>query len=699
MDVRQLSGTEIGHSYWILHGGLLEHTRPVAHMRDLPEVSTCSRCALQRGIPFPWDKYGPGIPFQCSIRQTPCTEHGVRCEGMGPSRNADFQLIHSLEHTVVARDMVDLRELRRGDLDFTTRTSPDMLVLCFCEFEGACRTKAIMSNILQDKAGCTVDLPGLDSCAFGFSPQIQRRFCPPCLLTTTKSTKTEQDGGRHASPISSSYIWMLLVRWPTVSRRKQYGGGVTQRRSEEKKCATIPSSVAALSISGCNRFRPLRSSPLCATLPKNVGEYPDKHIWVNRYILPDLRSIYVELAYDTSFHLFAAILRQSLNLNDLHVHFLRGSFQNALIACKVLCEQATRLEKFTFTSEQSPYCQQLSSPLEFVNCASVCANIECRQSSGFMSFFAFHDLGEDWDKRRCMPNTTIAAAVHNEGDCLAPELMRVAFYEHDWSWINRVCFVLLPEDPSSLVYPQAGRAYRDSLLLFFTYTFRYLLELNISSFHFGPDIDVVGTASGSHAGKATAPAHCQDFRELDVRYETRGGLIRCPGCEGDVPLDPEAPATFPGGSAGFRNGLVRLTLCGLRFPVCQHFIECCGPTTTLRLSDACPNLSIQHYTHLAEVLSERSAPICLVLRHECLRIHEASVVTTLPRLRFLHFHYMSMTGVDRSLTYMRGEDDPADEGYLLRNAPCFQCCSTATFIGLAKPMNREFVPPAQAQPW
>ncbi|KAH8037072.1 hypothetical protein HPB51_008496 [Rhipicephalus microplus] len=509
-------------------------------------------------------------------------------------------------------------------------------------------------------------------------------------------------------------------------------------------CSIRPGALVTLIMGHMRHLTQLELTLVCET-DEEVGEYPDKDVWVNRYILPDLQSIYVEMAYDASFQLLAKILRESVNLNYFHVHFLRGSFQNALVACKALYEKATPLEQFRFTSEQPPYCQRLSSPLKLFNCISVCANVDRRQPSGFMSVFAFHDLAEDWGKPRCMPNQATMVAVHTKRGNLAPEMMRVAFRRHDWSWLYKVCFVLLPEDASSLVYPQAGLVYRDSLLFFFTHTFSYLLELNISFFHFGADLDVkellqdaalvklrhLQSLSATPCGLRRLSAlrllaqRCPYFEELDVRYEKRG-VVRCPGCEADVPLDPDAPTRVPGGTAGFRMRLRRLTLCGVRFPVGLHFIECCGPTTTVRLS-GCADASNEHYTHLAKVLSETRSTVCLVLRHECLQIRDPSLVgklssirslsylyllstvaypdevaescfltltATFPRLRFLHYHYLSLNGVDRSLTYTRRKDDPEDGGVLLRNAPCFQCCSTATFIGLAKPFNREFKPPS-----
>ncbi|XP_037287015.2 uncharacterized protein LOC119179988 [Rhipicephalus microplus] len=501
-------------------------------------------------------------------------------------------------------------------------------------------------------------------------------------------------------------------------------------------CSIQPGALVTLILGHMRHLVRLELTLVCEVV-QEVGEYPDKDVWVNRYILPDLHHIYVEMAYDASYQLFATILRESVNLKHLHVHFLRGSFLNAL------CEEALRLEKFTFTSEQPPHCQSLVSPLGLFNCISVCANVEHRRPGGIMSVFTFHHLAEDSGERRRMPNQATVVAVHTKRRNLTPELMLAAFRGHDWSFTNRVCFVLLPDDPSSVVYPQAGLVYRDSLLFFFTDSFRYLLELNISSFHFGADLDVkellqdatlkklrfLQSLSATPCGLRRLSAlrllaqHCPHFGELDVRYEN-GGLVRCLGCEVGVPLDSDAPTNVPGGTVGFQKRLDRLTLSGIRFPVDLHFIECCGPTTTVRLS-GCASPSSPRYEHLAKVLSETCSPTCLVLRHGSIDIEDASVLAmlssvhsllylyllstvscpnevaetcfralaaALPRLRFLHYHYLTLNGVERSLTLVRSKDDPEDRGNLLRNAPCYQCCSTATFVGLAKPLNREFVP-------
>ncbi|KAH7939992.1 hypothetical protein HPB52_020109 [Rhipicephalus sanguineus] len=67
----------------------------------------------------------------------------------------------------------------------------------------------------------------------------------------------------------------------------------------------------------------------------------------------------------------------------------------------------------------------------------------------------------------------------------------------------------------------------------------------------------------------------------------------------------------------------------------------------------------------------------------------------LPRLSFVHVHYRSVEAGGRNwrMTWMRrAADHPEGDYALSENGPCFQCCSTATYIGLAKPLNRDFEP-------
>ncbi|KAL3240837.1 hypothetical protein MRX96_047900 [Rhipicephalus microplus] len=62
---------------------------------------------------------------------------------------------------------------------------------------------------------------------------------------------------------------------------------------------------------------------------------------------------------------------------------------------------------------------------------------------------------------------------------------------------------------------------------------------------------------------------------------------------------------------------------------------------------------------------------------------------SLPRLKYLHVHYRKNPDGDfnKRITCTRGPCLRGSEA-LVRNGPCIQSCSMATFIGLAKPLNR-----------
>ncbi|KAL3203544.1 hypothetical protein MRX96_011915 [Rhipicephalus microplus] len=71
----------------------------------------------------------------------------------------------------------------------------------------------------------------------------------------------------------------------------------------------------------------------------------------------------------------------------------------------------------------------------------------------------------------------------------------------------------------------------------------------------------------------------------------------------------------------------------------------------------------------------------------------ASMRRILPLLKCLHVHYRCELGspMRDSVTWIRRQSGGVGED-LIKSGPCFQSCSTATFIGLAKPLNRDFQP-------
>ncbi|KAL1422963.1 hypothetical protein MTO96_021556 [Rhipicephalus appendiculatus] len=218
---------------------------------------------------------------------------------------------------------------------------------------------------------------------------------------------------------------------------------------------------------------------------------------------------------------------------------------------------------------------------------------------------------------------------------------------------------------------------------------------------------------------------CPEFKDLDVRVPKRssGGVVRCAGCMAQFRQDT-VQARGDAWCPLFSNGLRRLTLNMVhRSAWLSWFIESCSPTTTVRIFN-CP--SKPDYASLTQALVNRSVPTSLTLRHEHLQLSDTSVLdglcrivslrylflgsavslsddavlqsvralhSSLPRLLLLHVHYRgSPDGPDKRVTWLRTADQEARRDVPQLNGPCLQSCSTATFIGLAKPLYHDVQP-------
>ncbi|KAL3255567.1 hypothetical protein MRX96_017465 [Rhipicephalus microplus] len=269
---------------------------------------------------------------------------------------------------------------------------------------------------------------------------------------------------------------------------------------------------------------------------------------------------------------------------------------------------------------------------------------------------------------------------------------------------------------------------------------KYLIELNICSFHFGADLNFAellqdGSLDQLHAFSASPCAlrcpsvlrrlaqACPDLADLDVRYERKNGVVQCTGCEEKFVSEPKDATDIREGvtKAFFPNGLARLSLEDEHDTACLWFIENCSPATTVRLCN-CP--SSREHERLGRMLENKSMPSCLIhwlkvveepylLARVCfvtsleyvtklswnrfsenvVRMFVRTSSTSLPRLKYLHVHYMKCPDDDLNnrITWMRGPCSRGSEA-LVRYSPCIQSCSTATFIGLAKPLNRNMQP-------
>ncbi|KAH6943101.1 hypothetical protein HPB50_016005 [Hyalomma asiaticum] len=462
-------------------------------------------------------------------------------------------------------------------------------------------------------------------------------------------------------------------------------------------------------------------------------------------LVPVLRRMYVEVGYDENFQILRMFLRSCPKLDDLHVHFVHGNFSKALLECRAFLTEHANLKKFTFTSEQRESSHHdWYTPLQFTSCAALCANVRGKKSTEPWNCFRLHQLAVDGVERRVLPSQLVAVVVDVMGGLMA-ESIRIASVLHDWTHVRQLCLVLFPAESTSVsYYPTAGGRYRESLLHIFSKALVNLVELNVSSFHFGAGMHLTDmlrdgslkrlrSLSASPCGlRLPSSLHrlaknCRHLDELDVRVERKGSFQRCAACDDFVADPSHALALSDDIAPAFPDGLTRLTLSGLHGYGCLWFIKACGSAATIRLSD-CSAPWRGNYSLLLQVLSNNGWLVCLVLEHEHLDFTDTSLLNnladlvyvehlyllsakhlsddvvenslrrlcaSLPELECLHVHYRGdeAGGCDSRMTWVPQEITETQCKYtVVENSPCLQFCSTATFIGLAKPLNRPPLP-------
>ncbi|KAH6943099.1 hypothetical protein HPB50_016003 [Hyalomma asiaticum] len=463
----------------------------------------------------------------------------------------------------------------------------------------------------------------------------------------------------------------------------------------------------------------------------------------NQRPAPKVRRMYVEVGYDHNFPLVSMIVRSCPKLENLHVHFVQGNFWKTLLECRDLLAERGHLEAFRFTSEQRTSCQHdWMAPLQFTNCAAICANTSRRKSTKPWSCVRLHELANRTDCAS-MPFQLVAVTVAFE-DAVTADCIKAARLKHKWAHVRRLCLVLLPEGASSgIFYPNAGVACFDSLRLFFTKPLDNIVELNVSAFHFGPGMQLSTMFQGGLLSRlqSLSASPCslsstsslqslaegrRHFKELDIRIEATGHLQRCAICEDFVACPGEAGHLCDPPSAVFRHGLDMLTLANLHGSGCFWYIKSCGTASTVRIS-GCSSPFNANYDLLIQALASAGAASCLVLEGQnlefadmclqksllCLHSLEQLFLLSelplldnsvesfvrplrqgLPRLMCLHVHYRNVDDGARDVrkSWIRDAASPERHFYEVPDSPCLQFCSTATFIGLTKPRNRSPTP-------
>ncbi|XP_070380116.1 uncharacterized protein [Dermacentor albipictus] len=505
-------------------------------------------------------------------------------------------------------------------------------------------------------------------------------------------------------------------------------------------CPLRPSALLHLMLNRLLRLKEVEFTLVAETdVDSEIMEVHSTASQVPGILALNLRRMYAEVSGDLNFKLLSALLRYCPLLEELHVHFVRGNFINALLECNAILEQGVNLETFTFSSEVPASFQCLPpTALDFTSCATVCANVSYQRSSNMWNCVLIRDLAVGYTNPLHLPQQLVLVAVHNAEGC-TPEWIGLAALGHFWTNVRQLCLLLLPAQPSDGAYATAGVAYRDSLHDFISVKLQQVVELNISAFHFGPDLDLTAllqdgslehlqSLSATPCGLRRPSAlrrlaqNCPDFKELDVRYDRRGSFVRCAVCDGEFLLDHEDMLEMCDSAPVFHNALARLTLSDVHVRFFLWFVEAC-PAVSVRLSD-CPSPSHPDYPSLGQRLARNSSLRCLVLRHHVLpfgdacllenisRIHHLQYLCLLsaaplqdndaaeslqafsarlkPHIKCVHVHYRSSTdGIEKRITWMKRARAPTG-GVLVRDGPCFLYCSTATFIGLSKPLNRDY---------
>ncbi|KAL1433208.1 hypothetical protein MTO96_012793 [Rhipicephalus appendiculatus] len=269
----------------------------------------------------------------------------------------------------------------------------------------------------------------------------------------------------------------------------------------------------------------------------------------------------------------------------------------------------------TFTSDQPasvPFPYESNPPSRFSSRAAICANVRHKLSDGAWSCVRLRDLADPSGRVRVLPldpgvvaecgpdditecfrfaGTTdqvrtlqlqlVVVAVDSN---LMRESFRLASSQNVLANVHQLCLLLLPSEPSIVFYPTAGSAHRD-VLQFLSVVLEHIVELNLSSFHFGPDLDLMELLqentlnslqalsappcgfSSQYYALSRLPTSCPNLRDLDVRIGRRGGHFQC-----------AAPLLYP-------SGIASLTLCHVPVHVMLWFVERYGVMGTLRLGE------------------------------------------------------------------------------------------------------------------
>ncbi|KAH6941152.1 hypothetical protein HPB50_014451 [Hyalomma asiaticum] len=436
----------------------------------------------------------------------------------------------------------------------------------------------------------------------------------------------------------------------------------------------------------------------------------------------NLRKVYVEVADEVNVQVMLSFLIHCPLVKELHIHFLRNVPFNL--------DMVAHLWRFTFTCE-APFTTQsgLDWPLTLKNCVDIHGNVARANPPEAFNCARLLDMAA-WPERALLLEPVVLVVIDqwDLGKCL-----RDAACRRRWEVLRSLCIVSFARSTTETVYPAVGAAHDADLRDFFS-RLTNIVELNVSSFHFGDGIDFTTLletpalqrlralslppcalrASGAFGRLARGLG---DIEDLDIRLNLDGRHRWCCFCDNELNIDGMDTSALRIGSGRFTLSNVP-KLASLDF--LRHFharsLRFIDVSERPRFDYKALSNFLRHNTHLIslvvrlanigfnEAFFQTSMTPGLALQRLCLltrskmkpELAEHRVVTMaqqLPRIFYFHVHYVdSDTDIEATVTWIRLPDDEVadvlQQGKVMHNAPCIMC-STQTFIALVKPHVRE----------
>ncbi|KAH6941166.1 hypothetical protein HPB50_014465 [Hyalomma asiaticum] len=440
-----------------------------------------------------------------------------------------------------------------------------------------------------------------------------------------------------------------------------------------------------------------------------------------------VRELYAEVADYENMEVLWAFLRGCPHVSDLHIHFMqRACCENGLMAFTRMFEHLRNLKAFTITCEA--HSSNPEKPLDLHCCVDTQGNVVFRENPTRFNYALLHELAQS--PNPVLPHTPVVLVAVESEDLDA--CLFIAGLSRGWRDLQSLCILHLSPRPDQAPYPTIGDTHDAALRNLFN-KLSNLVELNVSSLHFGEGLDLTKLLSKRALARLRALSlppcglpkrgttrrlalYLGDVEDLDVRFDNDGRHSSCSYCGEQLLVEA-------GDVKAFSGRLSRLTLSNVPNLLALGFLRS-YPAAHLRFIDYSTHPRF-HFKALLRPLRHSNAlrslvvkltsidfntvPIqlsmyppralerlCLLseskLRTSNAELAVESMANQLPSIFYLHMHYVDEADTGSNVTWIRlpggqPEGQPR-RGKVMQRTPCIMC-STQTFIALAKPRCRE----------